>query len=127
MLGLVALQDEDAGEAVGAFGGLFGFLSLVFFLLMVVAMWKIFVKAGKPGWASIIPIYNLIVMLEISGKPIWWIILFFIPLVNFIVFILVTIAFAGSFGKGAGFGLGLVFLPFVFFPLLAFGDARYGG
>ncbi|MGZ7079140.1 MAG: DUF5684 domain-containing protein, partial [Thermoanaerobaculia bacterium] len=75
----------------------------------------------------IVPIYNMIVLLKIAGKPLWWIILLFIPFVNFIIVILVYFALAKNFGKGAGFALGMVFLPFIFFPLLAWGDARYQG
>lgn len=66
-------------------------------------------------------------MLKIAGKPIWWIVLMFIPLANFIVAVLVGIAIAEKFGKGAGFGLGLTFLGIIFFPILAFGDAEYSG
>ena len=96
-------------------------------ILSIVAFWKLFTKAGKPGWAAIVPIYNLIVLLEIAGKPTWWIILMLIPFVNFIIAILVFIALAESFGKGAGFGIGLVFLGFIFLPILAFGSAQYRG
>ena len=128
-LALAALQDEGASEGVGLVGGLLGggFLLFMaaFMLLMVASMWKVFVKAGKPGWASLIPIYNIIVMLEIIGKPIWWIVGFFIPFVNFIAAFLVLIPLAEKFGKGTGFGIGLVLVPFVFFPMLAFGDAQY--
>ncbi|MGZ7032929.1 MAG: DUF5684 domain-containing protein, partial [Thermoanaerobaculia bacterium] len=81
----------------------------------------------EPGWAAIVPIYNMIVLLKIAGKPLWWIILLFIPFVNFIIVILVYFALAKNFGKGAGFALGMVFLPFIFLPLLAWGDARYQG
>ena len=96
-------------------------------ILMIAGMWKIFVKAGKPGWAAIVPIYNLVVLLEIVGKPIWWIILMIIPLVNIIVYIIVLIELAKRFGKGIGFALGLLFLPFIFFPVLGFGSAQYHG
>jgi hypothetical protein len=96
-------------------------------IITIAGLWKTFEKAGKPGWAAIVPIYNLIVMLEIAGKPLWWIILFFIPLVNLIVAILVSIAIAERFGKGAGFGVGLAFLGFIFYPMLGFGDAQYRG
>jgi len=96
-------------------------------ILMIAGMWKIFVKAGKPGWAAIVPIYNLVVLLEIVGKPIWWIILMIIPLVNLIVYIIVLIELAKRFGKGIGFALGLLFLPFIFFPVLGFGSAQYHG
>lgn len=82
-------------------------------------------KAGKPGWAAIIPIYNLIVLLEIAGRPLWWIILLIIPFVNFIVLILVNIDIARKFGKGVGFAIGMLILPFIFWPMLGFGDATY--
>jgi hypothetical protein len=102
-------------------------IGLAFAVLMIASMWKVFTKAGKPGWAAIIPIYNIIVMLEIAGKPIWWIVLFLIPLVSLIVSIMVAIGIANNFGKGAGFGLGLAFLGPIFYPILAFGSAQYGG
>ena len=112
-------------------GGIAGFIGLVIWLAMVavviVGMWKMFVKAGKPGWAAIIPIYNIVVLLEIVGKPIWWIVLLFIPFVNFVIIIIMMIALAKSFGKGAGFGLGCAFLGFIFIPILGFGDAKYIG
>ena len=98
---------------------------IVLVLLIVAGMWKVFVKAGKPGWAAIVPIYNIIVLLEIAGKPLWWFILFFIPIVNIIVIIIVLVALARNFGKGVGFALGLLILPFIFYPILGFGDARY--
>ena len=82
-------------------------------------------SAGEPGWAAIIPIYNFIVLLKIAGKPVWWFILMLIPFVNFIVAIIAALAVAKNFGKGTGFGLGLAFLAPIFYPILAFGDARY--
>jgi hypothetical protein len=94
-------------------------------VLMIAALWKVFVKAGEPGWAAIIPIYNFIVLLKITGKPLWWIILLFIPLVNFIIVIILCFALASNFGKGAGFAIGLWLLPFIFLPILAWGDAQY--
>ncbi|MDC0271096.1 DUF5684 domain-containing protein, partial [Akkermansiaceae bacterium] len=90
-------------------------------------IWKIFTKAGKPGWASIIPIYNVIVLLEIIGKPVWWIVLFLIPFVNIIISIITTNEVSKSFGRGAGTTVGLIFLPFIFYPVLAFGSAQYQG
>ncbi len=116
--------DNAAAGAVGAVMGL-GMRGLV--ILMIASTWIVFTKAGKPGWASIVPIYNMIVMLEIAGKPLWWILLLFIPLINFIVIILIFMAFAKSFGKSELFGIGLAFLGFIFMPMLAFGDARYEG
>ena len=102
-------------------------ISLAIGVFLIAAMWKVFVKAGQPGWASIVPIYNLVVLLQIAGKPLWWILLMFIPLVNLIVVILISIALAEKFGKGAGFGIGLVFLSFIFYPILGFGSAQYQG
>lgn len=94
-------------------------------VLVLVSMWKVFSKAGQPGWAIIIPIYNAYIFLKIAGKPGWWLLLFLIPLVNIIVGIIATIAFAERFGKGVGFALGMIFLSIIFYPLLAFGDAEY--
>lgn len=96
-------------------------------ILMIASVWKVFTKAGQPGWAAIVPIYNLIVMLQIAGKPVWWLILFFIPVVNLVVAVMMVVALARSFGKGTGFGIGLLLLSFVFYPILGFGDARYVG
>ena len=109
---------------MGFFGGLITLAIIVFF---VAVGWKIFAKAGKPGWASIVPIYNYIVLLEIVGRPIWWIVLMFVPIVNFVILIILCIDLAKSFGKGTGFGVGLIFLGFIFAPILAFGDATYRG
>src|SRR5262245_26758047 len=94
-----AQQDDAAGMIAGIFGLGFAVFMFAFFVLMIVSVWKVFTKAGKPGWAAIVPIYNIIVMLEIVGKPLWWIVLFLIPLVNFIAGILVSIALAEKFGK----------------------------
>ena len=84
-------------------------------------------KAGQPGWACIVPIYNIYILLRIAGRPGWWLILYLIPLVSIVVAVIVAIDIAKAFGKGTGFGLGLAFLGFIFFPILAFGDAKYGG
>ena len=98
---------------------------LLITVLLIVSLWKVFTKAGQPGWAAIIPIYNFWILLKIAGKPGWWIVLLFIPLVNFVVIFMIAIAIARSFGKGVGFGIGLVFLSFIFYPILAFTDATY--
>jgi len=90
-------------------------------------MWKVFTKAGQPGWASIIPIYNLYVWCKIVGRPWWWILLMLIPFVNFIILIILCIDMAKSFGKGAGFGIGLAFLGIIFWPILGFGSAQHQG
>ena len=102
-----------------------GFLYLGFIILMIVSMWKVYEKAGKPGWASIIPIYNIIVLLEIVRKPVWWVVLSLIPIVNFPIIIIVMHRLSRSFGQGAGFTFGLILLGFIFYPLLAFGEYQY--
>ena len=127
---LMLLQEDvpDIGSGAAAGMGIgFMVLWLAIVVLMIASMWKVFVKAGKPGWAAIIPIYNIVVLLEIVGKPVWWIILMLIPIVNFVILIILTIGLAKSFGKGAGFGLGLLFLAPIFYPMLAWGDAQYQG
>ena len=104
---------------------LFVIVYLAIIIAIIAAFWKTFEKAGKPGWAAIVPIYNIIVMLEIAGKPIWWIVLFFIPIANLIALILINLEIAKKFGQGSGFGIGLAFLPFIFWPILGFGSAEY--
>lgn len=103
--------------------GLVLVLYLGLIIMLIVSIWKIFEKAGKPGWTSLIPIYNFIVLLEIIKKPTWWIIMLLIPLVNIVFLFLVYIELAIVFGQGAGFGIGLIFLSFVFLPVLAFGKS----
>ena len=102
-------------------------LVIAILVFLIASIWKVFVKAGQPGWAAIVPIYNVVVMLRIVGRPLWWIVLFFIPLVNLVIGIILHIDLAKSFGKSAGFGVGLALLGFIFFPILGFGDARYVG
>ncbi len=102
-------------------------VALLIGLVLIVALWKVFTKAGQPGWASIIPIYNVYVWCKIVGRPGWWVILMLIPFVNFIILIILSIDLAKSFGKGVGFGLGLAFLGFIFLPILGFGSAQYQG
>lgn len=115
---------ETAANGAGASSWI---VALVFTVLMIVAWWKIFTKAGEPGWAAIIPIYNVIVLLKIAGKPVWWIILMLIPVVNLIVSIFVAAGLAKNFGKGTAFVVGLVLLPFIFYLILGFGSAQYSG
>jgi len=130
LFALVLLQqDSTPTTGVSPLGAGLGMAAMIvwvaFAVLMIASMWKIFTKAGKPGWAAIIPIYNLIVLLEIAGKPIWWFVLMLIPFVNIVVFIMVLLSIARNFGKGVGFAIGMLLLPFIFYPMLGFGDARY--
>jgi hypothetical protein len=121
----LVLAADDGGAMAG--GLVILVIELAIFVLMFAGIWKAFVKAGEPGWAAIVPIYNAIVMLKIAGKPIWWIILLIIPCISIIFGILVAFAVAKAYGKGAGYAIGLILLPFIFWPLLGFGDARYVG
>jgi hypothetical protein len=115
-------MDANNGSGMGMVGLL---IWLAFVALMIVSAWKVYTKAGQPGWAAIIPIYNIIVLLKIAGKPWWWIFGFLVPLLNFVVMIVLSVSLARVFGKGIGFALGLIFLSFIFYPILAFGDATY--
>ena len=122
------MNGEDAAVAGGMAGGVLGMMIwLAVAVLMTAAMWKVFTKAGQPGWAAIIPLYNAYVFLKIAGKPGWWLILLLVPGLNVIFGIIALAAFAQNFGKGAGFIMGLIFLPVIFCPILAFSDARYIG
>ena len=98
---------------------------LAFIIFIIASIWKTFEKAGQPGWASIIPIYNYYIMGKMGGVKNWWLI--FIPIVNIYIVFVIMIAIAKSFGKEAGFGVGLVLLGFIFFPILGFGSATYLG
>lgn len=100
---------------------------IIIAVVVIIGKWKIYEKAGKPGWAAIVPIYNWIVMLEIVGKPIWWIFLFLVPCVN-IVFMIWTInLLSKSFGQSEGFTVGLLLLGVIFYPILGFGNYQYLG
>ena len=127
LLGAAAsmLQDEPSGGAAAAFGMVFFVVWLAIVALVIAGFWKVFVKAGEPGWAALVPIYNLVVLLKIAGKPLWWLLLLLIPFVNFIALILVGMGVAQNFGKSSGFGIGLGLLAPIFYPILGFSDAVY--
>lgn len=97
----------------------------VIMILYIAATWKIFTKAGRPGWACLIPIYNSIVMLKIAKMSPWLIFLFLIPIVNIFLSFLLCINLASAFNRGTGFAFGLVFLSFIFVPILGFGSSEY--
>jgi hypothetical protein len=112
--------DGAAGLGIGIV-----LLQLAIAIAVLAGLWKVFEKAGKPGWAALIPIYNLFVYAEVAGKPIWWALLMLVPCANIIVFILMSIGVAKNFGKSEGYGVGLGLLSFIFLPLLGFSDAKY--
>lgn len=104
-------------------------VAVIFYIAIIVfliaAMWKVFVKAGQPGWAAIVPIYNIYIMLQIAGRPGWWLLLMFVPFVSIVIGIIVSLDIARNFGKSTGFGIGLILLGPIFFPILGFGSATY--
>lgn len=104
------------------------FFAVPFIILCVIALWKIFTKAGRPGWASLIPIYNAYIELKIIGRPGWWVLLYFIPLVNIAISIIVAIELGKAFGKSTAFSLLALWL---FAPvgqlIIGFGSATYKG
>jgi hypothetical protein len=122
---LLAQTEEMPTSTPAAPSPIFWICYFVVIILLIAAMWKMFSKAGQPGWACIIPIYNIYVLCKIAGRPGWWVLLMLIPFVNFIILIIIDIDIAKAFGKGAGFGIGLILLPFIFFPILGFGSAQY--
>ena len=115
----VVAASSSGGSAVGAIIG------IIVAILYVAAYWRIFEKAGQPGWAAIIPIYNLIVLLRIIDRPWWWILLLLIPLVNVVIYFIVYNDLSKAFGHGLGFTLGLFFLNIIFALILGFGDSQY--
>lgn len=102
-------------------------IALVISLLILVAHWIIFVRAGVAGWKCLIPFYNVYILMEISGKPGWWMFLLLVPLVGFVIYLLAMLSLAKKFGRSELFGVGLFLLPMFFFPVLAFGGSQYEG
>ena len=130
VLASILLQSDD--ELAGLLGGgmalFISCCSFIVAIIFVAGMWKTFAKAGQPGWAAIVPFYNIYVMLEIVGRETWWLILFFIPFVNFVAGIIVMIDVAKSFGKSAAWGIVmLLLLGGIGWLVLGFGDAEYQG
>jgi len=118
---LLAQQGSDGGAMIVLV------VQLAILVLIIASFWKVFAKAGHPGWAAIIPIYNIYILCKIAGRPGWWLLLLFIPLVNIIISAIVSIDVAKAFGRGTGFGIGLWLLGIIFYPILAFGSAQYQG
>ena len=111
---------------------LFLVVMLAFMVFIIAAIWKTFEKAGQPGWGAIIPIYNIVLMMNVAGRPTWWVVLYLLgaipiigPIIVLVVGFIVSLDIARNFGKGTGFGIGLALVPFVFFPILGFGSAEY--
>lgn len=122
---LAPLQQGGGGAGLAAVGLLFTLVPLLIALVTIAGLWKVFTKANQPGWAAIIPIYNVYILVsEIAGRDILWVVLsIIIP----VVIVIPLIDVAKAFGKGTGYGVGLWLLGPIFFPLLGFGSARYQG
>jgi hypothetical protein len=125
-------MNNDPFEVLAGLGASSFFIVLLIIVFLIVSYWKLFDKAGRPGWAAIIPIYNEIVLLQTAGLSPWFILIFLaaiVPIIGtlllFIFAIYQSIKLAEAFGRGVLFGLGITFLPIIFIPILAFGDAEY--
>lgn len=121
------MSDSAVGAAASGISTVGSLVGLVITILILVGMWKLFVKAGKPGWGAIVPFYNLYCLFDIAWGKGWLFLLTIIPCVNVVMTIIVYVKLAKAFGKGVGFGIGLIILPCIFVPILGFGDAEYIG
>ena len=117
----------DYNNSYGAGGVVLYIVYMVAVVFYIFCLWKIFAKANKPGWAAIVPIYNIIVELEVVGRPWYWLLLMLIPVVNVVLGIIILFRMAKVFGHSVGFGFGLLFLSFIFIPILAFDGSTYLG
>ena len=118
-------DDVYSTQSAAGLGIVFWIIYSAVLIFMIIVQWKIYVKAGKPGWGCIIPIYNSILQLQIACRPIWWIFLMLIPVVNIVIAIIIIFDIAKAFGKSGGFAIGMLFLPIIFFPILAFDSSVY--
>lgn len=128
LLTLFAQGDDAAAAAAGGAAFLVLIVELVLIVVIVAGFWKVFEKAGKPGWAAIVPIYNMVVLLEICDKPIWWLLIMIcVPCVNIVFAIMLYIELAKRFNQTVVFAVGMALLPMIFIPILGFGSAQYAG
>jgi hypothetical protein len=131
MLALLAQSSTGTATSAGLSAGIVlliiggGIVWLAFVVLMIASLWKLFEKAGQKGWTSIVPILNTVVVLKVTHKELWWLVVAIIPCTAWIAFIVIYFNLAKAFGKGAGWGVGTIILPFIFVPALAFGSAQY--
>lgn len=122
------LAQSSSGGAGGGIGGLlFLVIWLAIIVVVIAGFWKTFVKAGHPGWAAIVPIYNMYILCKIAGRPGWWVILCFIPFIGIVVAIILSLDVAKAFGKSVLFAVGLMLLSPIFYCILGFGSAQYQG
>lgn len=128
-MGILALIGQASDSSSGGAGTAFGvIIGVAIALVMIASLWVVFTKAGQRGWMAIIPFLNTYVMVRVANRPWWWfLVILLVPCVGLIFSIIVFIDIAKQFGKSAAFGIGLVLLPFIFFPILAWGSAQYQG
>ncbi|HOZ97773.1 MAG TPA: DUF5684 domain-containing protein [Niabella sp.] len=120
-------EESSSSFVTSMFSGTFLIFTFGFLIILIAALWKIFQKAGYKGWEAIIPIYNIYIITKIVGKPWWWLLLCLVPIVGTIINIWLYNMLSKSFGKTEAFTVGLILLPFIFFPILGFGSAKYLG
>jgi Family of unknown function (DUF5684) len=124
----VMVQNNSSGALASAFSGAIMLVWLALVVVLIAGGWKTFEKAGQPGWAILIPFYNVYIMLKIAGRPGWWLLLYLIPLVNLAILVVVAMDVAKSFGQSAAWGFFLLFLLCgIGYLILGFGSARYLG
>jgi hypothetical protein len=123
VLAQLGANDAARSAAAAAASTTTSLIVLAIVLLMIAAMWKVFERAGEHGWAVLVPIYNLYILCRVAGMSGWWVLVAFIPLLNIIFMFANSIGVAQRFGKGVGYGIGLALLPFIFWPMLAWGDS----
>ena len=120
---MLAQNTHQQGNSMA--GTVFLVVILLITLITLMGVWRTFTKAGAPGWASLVPFYNFVVLCRMAGKPAWWLALLLLPFVGIVFGIIVMINVARNFGKGTGFAFGLILLPFPFFPMLGFSNAQF--
>lgn len=118
-------EPTSTANLLGAFSGAYTIFMLLIGVFSIVCMWKIFTKAGREGWKSIIPIYSYVVLLEIAGLPGWYILLFLVPGANIYAIFKLYIELAHKFGKSTGFGVASVFFSIICLPIIAFDKSKY--
>jgi len=131
MIPALLLQEDTGAGGLGALlavGGTILLVALALAVVLIIGLWKVYVKAGQPGWAVLIPFYNVYILLKIAGRPGWWLVLCLIPLVNIVIALLVAIDVAKAFGQSAVFGVILLFLlSGIGYLVLGFGNYKYVG
>ena len=121
-------MNNSGSGALAAGGVVYLIVCLVILVLLIIAFWKIFEKAGEAGWKSIIPFYSTYLITKIACGNGWLFLLMLIPGVGTLIWdILISIKLSKAFGHGIGFTLGLIFIPNIFYLILGFGSDQYIG